>query len=291
MKNTLVVVNPKSGKAEARLFLFDLLRKLSGTGRAVEVLFIGDEKIEDRLNGKDEVICCGGDGTFNSTVNAIIVAHKENEISVGYIPCGSTNDFARSVGIPLTVKNAIKAAVRGNSKKIDVGCWNGHRMFSYVASFGAFSKVSYATPQSMKNNLGHFAYILNGITALGDIKDMGVSVKTENESFSGSYCFGAVLNSTSLAGLVKLDRIGVDMCDGLFEVMLIEKPKNIIELNDLVGSLTMSTFTSPLIKIFKCKACEFEFGDAPDWSLDGEEQKGSKLVKINNMHNKILLSF
>lgn len=288
MINSLVVVNPTSGKIEIKNHLFDLLSLLSSSGRKTEVLFLnGENKIEDYLEEKNEVITCGGDGTLNSVINAIIKKGKESEIKVGYIPCGSTNDFARGVGIPFDLKEASEAIVNGKEKRIDVGMWNGERAFSYVASFGVFSSVSYSTPQDLKNTFGHFAYIMNGLLDVCNIKSFPLKVESENGVIKGDYCFGAVLNSTSLAGIVKFDKKLVDVSDGVFEVILVKRPKNILELNDLVISISNSSFSSPLISFFKTKECVFEFENEIDWSLDGEEVKGEKRVEVKNKKEAI----
>lgn len=268
--------------------LFPFISTLSANGRRIEVLPLNkDIKIEDYLNGKDEVICCGGDGTLNGTVNAVLNSQKEKQIRIGYIPCGSTNDFARSVGIPLNFNNALHAFISGEEKEIDVGVWNNQKAFMYVASFGAFSSASYATPQDMKNSLGQFAYILSGLADVGKIKDFHVLLESDAATVSGQYCFGAVLNSTSLAGFVKLDKCQVDISDGLFEVFLVKNPRNLIELNSLITAVTTASFNSPLITFLKCKKCNFTFHNDTSWSIDGEEGKGGKSVEIRNEKRKI----
>ena len=290
MTNTLLVINPTSGKTEIKSFLFPLFSSLSSSLRRVEVLLLErDVRIEDYIEGKDEIICCGGDGTLNSAINAILKSGKEKSVRLGYIPCGSTNDFARSAGIPLDISAAIQNIATGKERKIDVGIWNRERAFTYVASFGAFSNVSYSTSQDLKNSLGHFAYILNGLTDLGNIKAIPLTIKTENETISDEYCFGAVLNSTSMAGIVKLDKCQVDMSDGLFEVLLVKKPKTLIDLNSIITAISTSSFSSPLISFFKCKNCIFEFQQEMDWSLDGEKGEGGKRVEIRNEKRKITI--
>lgn len=288
MINTLVVVNPVSGRTKIRSFLVNLIVRLISSDRRTEVMILNREnRIIDFLEGKDEIVCCGGDGTLNSVINAVLQANLESKIKIGYIPCGSTNDFARGIGIPTELSKATDAIVNGTGKRLDVGVWNNETAFSYVASFGAFSKTSYSTPQELKNALGHFAYILNGIADVCAIRPIRVKVTAENKEIDDKFCFGAVLNATSVGGVLKIDKTIVDLSDGLFEVLLVKKPKNLIELNNLLASISASSFASPFVSFFKCEKCVFEFDEEIDWSLDGEEKKGEKKVEIKNEKKKI----
>ena len=230
MKKNLMIMNPCSGKRQANKLLTDMVELFTKNGYMTTVLTTtarGDGTLYAAEHGGDFdlITCVGGDGTFNEVVAGIVESNRK--IPVGYIPAGSTNDFANSLGLSTDVMKAARDIISGEKISLDIGSFNG-RKFSYVASFGAFTQTSYSTPQSVKNMLGHLAYILEGVTSLTSIRPQHLRIEANGVVYDGDYIFGAVSNSTSLAGILTLSPEYVDMGDGLFELLLVKMPRNLI---------------------------------------------------------------
>ncbi len=286
MKKMLLIINPVSGKMKIRQSLIDILGLFEDMGYCVTVAITkrkghASQIVSERAAGMDLVCCCGGDGTLNEVIHGLLTSNLE--IPCGYIPFGSTNDFANCMGIPTDAGEAVNLIAEGTPLPLDVGRFGADAFFSYIASFGAFTSASYSTPQSSKNVLGHLAYIITGIKDISTIKPIHVSIETKNEKISGEFVFGAVMNSTSVAGLVRLDKALVDHSDGVFECMLVRMPKNIVELNKIATSLTTSNFDNDMFRFFRTSEIRFHFDTAIAWSLDGEYKNGGTDIKIKNI--------
>ena len=219
MKKMLFLMNPFSGQKRANKFLTDILLLYSQAGYDVTVHMTTAQgsarEAVLRLGAEmDLVVCCGGDGTFNETVTGLLEAGLN--VPIGYIPAGSTNDFAASLKLSSNILQAARDVVEGVPVSYDVGRF-GDRYFSYVASFGAFTRASYSTPQSIKNALGHTAYLLEGIQELSQIRKEHVRMELDGRVVEDDFLFGAICNSTSLGGILSLDPKRVDMADGLLE--------------------------------------------------------------------------
>ena len=220
MKKMLFIMNPYSGKRRANKYLVEILEMFNRAGYRVTVHMTagqGDATEVARSMGAemDIVVCCGGDGTFNETVAGVMQCGRE--VPVGYIPAGSTNDFAASLKLPTEPLEAAQEIVEGEPVAYDAGSFCG-RFFSYVASFGAFTRTSYTTPQSIKNALGHTAYVLSGISELSQIRPEHIRMEINGETVEDDFLFGAICNSTSVGGILTLDPKQVDMADGKLEV-------------------------------------------------------------------------
>lgn len=291
MKKLLFVMNPFAGKRKANRVLTDILARFCAEGFEVSVYMTqgqGDAQKEvlRRAAEVDLIVCCGGDGTFNETVAGIMESGLD--IPIGYIPAGSTNDFASSLGIPTNLTKAVTRIVEGESARYDI-CRFGQRYFTYVASFGAFTRSSYATPQSAKNALGHMAYVINGLQELPQIRSEQMKVTFDDETVEGEYVFGAISNSTSLGGVLTMDPKMVSMQDGLFEVLLIRAPKNVIELGECLQSMQNKTFNSSMITLRSAKRVEIQANPEMPWTLDGEKQEGVSEIVIENLPKAIRL--
>ena len=277
MKKLLFIYNPKSGKAKIRAVLSDIIEILDHAGYAVTVHPTrrkGDTTryIHRYAEEFDRIVVSGGDGTVNEAVAGIrIAAEKGKRIpDLGYIPTGSTNDFAVSLGIPTDPVRAAQVAVDGEIFPCDCGTFN-NAPFAYVAAFGAFTKVSYATPQQTKNSLGHFAYVLEGIKALPQIKGIPLTVQTDDGTFSGSYLYGMVSNSNSIGGFNGFyGKKTVALDDGLLEVLLIKEPRTLAEQSELMTDLLRSNFDSKHLVLLKTQRVSFCSDDGVAWTLDGE---------------------
>lgn len=291
MKELLLILNPTSGTKKAAKNLPDIISVFNRADYDVHVYVTarrGDAvEAVKKFGGRVElIVCCGGDGTLNETVTGLIESGFETPI--GYIPSGSTNDFANSLRLSGDVVEAARQIVNGMPKRYDIGCF-GDRYFTYIASFGLFTKVSYATPQSIKNALGHTAYVLEGIQELSSIRSEHLKFELDGEIFEDNYLFGAICNSTNVGGILKLNPEMVDMSDGKFELLLIRSPKDAAELHECVVSIRTQTYDCGMITFRKAsKIRVFERSELV-WSLDGERATGSEDIVIENMHERITL--
>lgn len=234
----------------------------------------------------DMIVCVGGDGTLNEVINGLLRADLNTPL--GYIPAGSTNDFAGSLDISRSPEKAVRDIINGQTVKIDTGRL-GSKYFSYVASFGIFTKTSYATPQNMKNTLGRFSYFIEGAKEITDIRAEYLSIETDKQKFEGKYIFGAISNSKSIGGLVKYDNSTVDFSDGILEMMLIKKPDNIGNLCQIMRCLHKKNYNNPYIDFCRASNFKIKTEDKFDWSLDGELERGTKETEIKCVHQKINL--
>ena len=289
MKKLLFIVNPRSGRTKSRAPLFDAVARFSQAGYLVYVHMTdgpGDATRVARELGEqfDLVVCSGGDGTLNETISGLMQLSRRPW--VGYLPNGSTNDFAASLHIPSQTENATEAIVRGDPFPLDIGTHNG-RSFAYVASFGAFTRSSYSAPQATKNALGHFAYILEGLGDLDSLRPYHCRVVADGEIFEGDFIFGAVCNSTSLGGLVKLNPDRVKMDDGKFELLLLRTPKTALDLQNLIVAITSMEYDYPGVIFRHVKSVTVDTRDDIPWSLDGEYAPSERHVEIRNVPGAI----
>ncbi len=283
-KKLLFIFNSHSGKGQIKnklLEIVDIMVKAD-----YEVTIYPTQAREDAL-GKvrreakdyDLVVCSGGDGTLDEAVTGMMLS--EQKVPLGYIPAGSTNDFAASLKIPKDMIKAAEIAVNGKTFSCDVGEFNGDS-FIYVAAFGLFTAVSYRTNQELKNILGHAAYILEGAKSLIDIKAYHMRVEYEDQVYEDEFIYGMITNSTSVGGFKNLTGKNVLLDDGLFEVTLIKMPKNPLELNEIILSLTSRKDESDLIYSFKTDYIRFYPDEVIPWTLDGEFGGEHQAVEIHN---------
>ena len=291
MKKMLFVMNPYSGMRKANRYLADILALFNRADYEVIVHMTagqGDAAkiVAERCSGVDLVVCCGGDGTFNETISGML--HAGVQIPVGYIPAGSTNDFANSLKLSSSIMQAAEDIISGEPVAYDMGRF-GQRYFSYVASFGAFTRASYSTPQSIKNAVGHVAYLLEGINELSAIKNEHVRMELDGHVIEDDFLFGAISNSTSLAGIVSLNPELVDMADGEFEIILIRAPRNLTEITECIAAVQSQKYSCAMITFRRAKKIRvFASSDMP-WTLDGEREEGHAQVDAENLHHAIRL--
>lgn len=278
-KRLLLIINPRSGKTKKKEMFSNIEKIVSDCGWDTDTVYTErrGHAIELAANAGDydRVVCVGGDGTLSEVYNGLMKLEKRPEI--GYIPAGSTNDFAKGIGLPASYKRSATLAASDKTYPIDVGAFGAEgeetKYFSYVASFGMFTRVSYATDQNIKNKLGHMAYIFEGIKSIADLesyKPFRLRVETEDTVLEQEYIFGAVSNSTSLGGVVKLDKKRVHVDDGVFELLLIRKPKNFIDIGDTVGQLMNKRYRADRIVFAHADKVKLISEKPLDWTLDGE---------------------
>lgn len=290
---TLIVVNPNAGKQKFKKEIGGITEKLRDSGHEVTVITTeskakADEVLSSMPGEPELIICAGGDGTLNETISMMIRAG--GSVPIGYLPAGTTNDFANSIGIPKKSLDAVERIITGVPKYIDVGKF-GDKNFVYVASFGAFTASSYNTTQNLKNSLGYLAYVIEGMKELPKMKSYHVKVTTQNAQYEGNYIFGAVSNALSLGGVIKLNPEQVDFSDGLFEVILVKMPKNIIELSRIVYCLKSGVYDEEFIIFDHVDKVEFACEEHMPWSLDGEYAAGGSHIKVEAIHDVLQMVY
>ena len=288
-EKVLFIFNPHSGKGLIREYLLDIIDTMVKAGFDLTVYTTqsqGDaiRKLEQDAGKFDRIICSGGDGTLDEVVTGII--RSGANVPIGYIPAGSTNDFANSLGIPKEMRLAAQTAVAGTRFPCDVGYFNGDT-FVYVAAFGLFTEVSYKTSQQMKNALGHVAYILEGVKHLHDIPSCQMQVEYDGQVIQDTFIFGMVTNSISVGGFKGITGSDVKLDDGVFEVTLIKNPKNPIELNEILACLTNLIDDSDLIYTFKTNEIHFTSKEEVAWTLDGEFGGKHDNLVIKNLKQRV----
>ncbi len=284
-----MVVNPKSGTGRIKTELFKVCDALGKGGYRVTVYITGKrgDATQTVKNLSDEystIVVCGGDGTLNEVITGVM--QNGNTYKIGYIPSGTLNEWSQGLKISRSISKAAKDIVSGSGVKLDIGKF-GDNYFSYTASFGAFTAASYSAPQNIKNVLGQVAYVLEGFKSLGTIKPIHLKLTTDSEVYEGDYLFGAISNSMSVGGIIKLDKAGVALNDGVFEVILIENPDNIADLNEIIDAIVTRKFNRKCIKQFKTERLTVESAGKLDWTLDGEHAQSDKIINIENIHEAI----
>ena len=293
MKNVLLIVNPVAGKLRMRNELFDVIEIFCNNDCIVTTAITqyrghGKELAANAYrNGFDLVVCCGGDGTLNEVISGLLTSETSAKAALGYIPAGSTNDFADTLGIPSVPTAAAVNIFKSVRMGIDVGRFGDDRNFCYIATFGAFAAASYSAPQELKNSIGHMAYLIEGIKQLGSMRRYKVKVTADGQEYSGEYIYCSVSNTRSVAGLVKLSENIVDLHDGMFEVILVKYPNNLLETNKIVTGVLSNDFSGSMFEFFKAKDIVFETEEDVDWSLDGEKAEAGKTVHIQNLHSVV----
>ncbi len=293
-KKLLFIVNPRAGKRKSHAPLFDAVSIYSEAGYLVSVHVTSHpgeatELAEDLGAEFDLVVCHGGDGTLNETVNGVMRIPKDKRPAVSYLPGGSTNDFAASLNISSNPAEAALSAMRLEPRKLDVGRF-GERNFVYVASFGAFTKTTYTVPQDIKNVFGHFAYMLDGVKNLDTLCPYRMKITADGEVFDGEYLFGAISNSTSIAGLMKLSDEEVLFNDGLFELLLVPVPRTPAAMQALILALVNKDYYNSEGLIFRhVKHVTAETAEDIPWTLDGEYDPGAPFVEIGIEENGLTM--
>lgn len=290
-RKLLFLVNPHAGKGAVRSRLLPILEAFTQADyRTTICLSTASGQLtrvaQDEGGDYDLVVCSGGDGTLNETVNGLL--RLEHPPVLGYIPAGTTNDFAASLGIPKHMEEAARLAVSGRELQVDAGLFND-RYFAYVAAFGAFTDVAYATPQEYKNLLGKLAYLLEGAQRLGSLKTYRMHLEHDGGSTDGEFLVGLVSNSSYVAGLPMGKMVEVSMSDGLMEVNLVRKPANLGDLSKTIRALLQGDLDNELLFSVKTRSLRVESDQPVPWTLDGEYGGSCTLARIENRHRLLTI--
>ena len=289
MKKMLFVMNPVAGQKKANRALPEILSLFNQAGYEVIVYMTegpgsAARAVQTWGGQVDVIVCCGGDGTMNETVTGLLRAGIKTP--VGYIPAGTTNDFASSLHLSGNVLQAARDILEGTPVPLDVGRF-ADRYFSYVASFGAFTKSSYLIPQNIKNALGHTAYVLGGISELSQIHKERIRMEIDGQVIEDDFLFGAICNSTSIGGILTLDPKHVDMGDGLFEVLLVRSARSLEEIGECIRAVQSQVYNCEMITFRTAKKVKIYANPEMPWTLDGEREDGHGEIEVENLHHAI----
>jgi len=291
MKKMLFILNPVAGQKKANKSLPDILLLFSQAGYdVITCLTTGPgsatQAVERWGTEVELIVCCGGDGTLNETVTGLLRSGAQTPI--GYIPAGTTNDFASSLKLSGNVVQAARDILEGEAVPFDVGRF-GQRYFSYVASFGAFTKASYLIPQNIKNALGHTAYVLGGISEISQIHKEHIRMEIDGQVLEDDFLFGAICNSTSIGGILTLDPKQVDMGDGLFEVLLVRAARSLAEITECIQAVQSQKYNCEMITFRSARHVKIYASPDMPWTLDGEREEGHGEVEVENLHLAVRL--
>lgn len=290
-KKLLLIVNPTAGRMQAVRNIGKLKKILSDGGYIVSVHMTSARAEATRLlaasaGNYDVIGCCGGDGTLNEVISGVLLSGKD--VPIGYIPSGTTNDLAKSLGLPTSIFKSALNLITGEPYFEDVGEFC-NRYFTYVASFGAFTRVSYETKQKDKNIFGHAAYLFGGLRSIGDIKPFHVKVTCDDICEEGEFIFGAVTNSTSVGGVMRLSDDQVNLRDGKFEVMLVRNPDKPGQVGQLIDEAVNRHYHGKLISLYHASKIRFESLTPLAFTLDGENGGEHTDCQAINLHNAVRL--
>lgn len=286
----LIIINPKAGRTTEYQTVNNLRKALKRRGCESRILMTAPFGKTELLVSAcaeqyDLILCAGGDGTLNEIINGL--GDIKSPPPIAYIPSGTTNDFARSIGLSGGYREAVGAVFTGKRQRLDVGDVNGRR-FIYSATFGAFVPSAYLTPQNKKNRLGRLAYLIECIRELPTIRPYHMTV-TDDIGFTleGDFVFGAVSNATSIGGFLHYDHGEVDFSDGMHEVLLIRYPKSLSELSTVIRALIAGDYNADSIELFRSSGLRFVSGDMPDWALDGERFSSRNEMVFTNITDAV----
>ena len=297
MKRLLFIYNAHAGRQRIRNSLADILDVFAQAG--YEITAHPTQSRGDATGtaaasaGYDRVVCCGGDGTLNETVSGLMSIPEESRPALGYIPAGSTNDFSRNLNLPKELTKVAAAACGGLPRPCDLGRAEGS-FFTYVAAFGLFTDVSYATPQAAKNLLGHFAYVLQGAGKLFNVPSFHMKVESaEGFVTEGDYIYGMVSNTVSVGGLMNLPRDVVKLDDGRFEVLLVREPKNLLDWQEILTALTSQKLigSEGIVTGFQTEKVTFTCDKPVAWTVDGEFGGERAVTRVENLPRAFVLAY
>lgn len=279
----MLIVNPYSGRGLLNSTLGGMIRQFCTEGYAVTVFtteHASAKSLAQSYGGAfDLVICAGGDGTLSDVFSGLM--RTGNAPPVGYIPTGTANDMARTLALSKDTTVSVRSIINGKPTPIDIGQFDDD-YFTYIAAFGAFTGVSYNTTQSAKRALGHLAYILAGIASMPAIKPQRTRIEYDGGVIEDEFIFGGVTNTTSVAGMVKLDPRDVQLGDGRFEVLLVKYPLGLADLGEILTSIANKTYRSDNVMLLHTKKVRFSFDEEVAWTRDGEDGGMHRELEIIN---------
>lgn len=294
-KKLLLIVNPEAGRGAYNYNLGDALRVLDMGGYTSTLRFTEGKKHATKITAEmageyDIVACVGGDGTFSEVLGGLM--QLDDPPPIGYFPMGTSNDVATTLDLPKNdLIGAAARLVNGSPHGFDVGGFGENEYFAYIAAFGAFTAVSYETPQSQKKILGHLAYVLQGASQLPKIESVHTIVEYDEGIIEDDLVYGSLSNSTSVAGIVHLREDMVCLGDGISELVLVKDPASVEGYGEIVTSVLTRRFDSEYLKIVHTKKAKFAFDKPVAWTVDGEPGGEHRVLSLCNYHSPIEFIF
>jgi YegS/Rv2252/BmrU family lipid kinase len=292
-KKLLFIFNPRAGKGKIKNKLCDILELFVENRYEVVTYTTLRKKDATRIVidclGKDTydlVVCSGGDGTLNEVINGMMSC--TNKVPIGYIPSGTTNDFAYSLNLPKNIQKAAAVTMKGEDFLCDIGSMNGE-YFTYTAAFGLFTDASYETPQTTKNMLGRLAYILEGIIRLPNWKSYTMEILYEDKVIKESFIFGVIANSNSIGGFRGLTGKDVLLDDGLFEAIFIKTPQSVMDLQSIINDLLKGNLRGEDVYSIRTNCLSINAMESIPWSIDGEYGGEFQAMQIVNHKQAIAI--
>ncbi|MBR2717548.1 MAG: YegS/Rv2252/BmrU family lipid kinase [Oscillospiraceae bacterium] len=295
MKKMLLIINPNAGRNGYRECLSDVLYTLHRSGYRTTVAFTSARGDAPRIaaensEGFDRIVCMGGDGTLSETVSGLMRLPRDSRPELGYIPMGTSNDSATTLGLNRDPVLAAYTAACGRPIPLDIGQFNDNRYFTYVAAFGAFTEVSYQTSQDQKNAIGWLAYALDALTRLPNLTHRWTRIEYDGGVLEGDYIFCAVTNTRRFAGFIRLDdAAGVSLSDGLFEVILIRTPETILQVGPIASDILNNTYSSEYAMLLHSRKVSFRFREPVSWTIDGEDGGTHTEVRCENLMHSVAM--
>lgn len=290
MKRMMLIINPAAGKSAIRDNLMGIVKTFTEENYIVSI-FMTQQKgdavrfAKEEAKGFDILVCVGGDGTLNEVINGMVQGAVD--IPIGYIPAGTTNDFAASHNLSRFPRQAARNILKGKGNLHDIGLFND-RYFAYVSACGIFSDVSFTTPQSLKNAFGRLAYYFEGARKITDLLNQyKFSIHIDNEIYHGNYCFLAVANSFSLGGVLQLDDQNVSLSDGIFEVLTVKSPQNPIELQKIMIAMMDKNYNNDMVRCYHGKKIYIVSDKEVAWTVDGENGGKHRQVTISALNRQL----
>lgn len=292
-KSLMFLVNPAAGRSTSAASLGTVIEAFCMAGYHPTVFYTNRQTTlltREHAGDYGMLVCLGGDGTLSQTISGLMDIPEEDRPPLGYIPMGTANDVANTLNLPLRKPMAAAQDIlNGRPFAYDVGVMNWQDYFTYVAAFGAFTEVSYATDQEMKNALGKAAYILSGLSMVPKLKSYHTRVEYEGGVIEDDFIFGAVSNSTSVAGMIKLDKRVVALSDGKFEMVLVRAPKSVAELTSIVNGVLNQNYDGGAMQIIQSSHAKFFFEESVPWTRDGEDGGSHTYCEIHNLPHAVKL--
>ena len=292
MNDLLLIVNPNAGRNGFRDCLGDVLHTIHKCGWRTTVAFTNAHGDSPRIAAEEgiryrRIVCMGGDGTLSETISGLMTLPAEKRPEIAYIPMGTSNDSALTLGLSRDPVQAAYTAATGRTIPLDIGRF-GDRYFSYVAAFGAFTEVSYQTPQEQKNSLGWLAYAIDAMSRLPNLTHRKCRIEFDDQEVEDDFILCAVTNARRFAGFIRLDNTsGVSLSDGLFEVILVRTPETILQVAPTFSDIMANNYNSQYVSLIHTKHARFTFQEPVSWTLDGEDGGTRDAIECENIRHAV----
>lgn len=293
MNELLLIVNPNAGRNGYRDCLSDVLYTIHKCDWRTTVAFTNGHGDATRIAAEESgrfrrIVCMGGDGTLSETISGLMRLPAEERPEIGYIPMGTSNDSATTLGLSRDPDLAAYTAATGPTIPLDIGRFNSDRFFTYVAAFGAFTEVSYETPQDQKNSLGWLAYAFDAMNRLPNLTHRKCRIEYDGGTLEDDYILCAVTNARRFAGFIRLDNTsGVSLSDGLFEAILVRTPESLRKVGPIFSDIMANNYDSEYVSLIHSRKIKFTFEEPVAWSLDGEDGGSRRAVECENIRHAI----